>query len=516
MSDSVIAQLEATALTARCHNSFFRQKQLKSLHDALRQDSNTIKDAIKSDTRVSEQEATAEVALSLDLVKEHYASINPAKELEEEYRLSKGKDARDQTQPWGVVYIEPQQNHTPFFSIITTLSAALAAGNCVILKVSPDKTQPRWSRTDSTQLDNNLRALPSLLRTLLTQALEADTFVLVSSSPSSDALATCLQVLQETHVQQPTYTQLASPQSKVIAIVDRTADLVSAAEQLVTARFAFGGSSPYAPDLVFVNEYVKNDFLEHVLKFAIPYLASSEDSVSNGSPKSPTAGGQKLGSKTTTEALKSVESSSSWRTRVVTQGSKGAIVDLSNLSAIPAKPSSSLLAVSAITSLEHAISLIDEDSESASGLLAGYYFGTPSAGKYLSQFVKADASFVNHVPHRLLLGPAAPAYHSVDVDARYTKAQFTRPSPAFITAATSHAALVKVLGGKDARKASAEALSKATQEIKEKKRAEWIAIGYFEQGILIGLGLYGIPLLTCIGTGLFFGVRAGLRRFSFI
>ena len=141
MSDSAIAQLQATALTARCQNSFFRQKQLKSLHDALRQDSNTIKDAVKSDTRVSEQEAAAEVALSLDLVQQHYASINPAKELEEEYRLSKGKDAQDQTQPWGVVYIEPQQNHTPLFSIITALSAALAAGNCIALKVCPDDSQ---------------------------------------------------------------------------------------------------------------------------------------------------------------------------------------------------------------------------------------------------------------------------------------------------------------------------------------------------------------------------------------
>ena len=136
MADIAIAQLQQTALTSRCHNSFFRQKQLKALHDALRQDSNTLKDAIKSDTPVSEQEATTEVALALDLIKEHYASISPAKELEEEYRIAKGKDASDQTEPWGVVYIEPQQNHTPFYSIIAALSAALSAGNCVALKVS--------------------------------------------------------------------------------------------------------------------------------------------------------------------------------------------------------------------------------------------------------------------------------------------------------------------------------------------------------------------------------------------
>lgn len=325
-----------------------------------------------------------------------------------------------------------------------------------------------------------------------------------------------MQVLQETQVQHPSYAQLASPQSKVIAIIDRTADLVAAAEHLVTARFAFGGSSPYAPDLVFVNEYVKQEFLEHTLKFAIPYLASSSETASNGSPKSPTSSGQKLGSKTTTETLQTLENSTSWRASTVTQGSKGAVVELANLASLPAKSNSPIFAVTAITSLEHAIGLIDEDSESASGLLAGYYFGTPLAGKYLSQFVKADASFVNHVPYRLLLGPAAPAYHSIDIDARYTKAHFTRQSPAFITVAGSHAALASVLGSKDARKAAAETLSKAMQEIKEKKRATWIAIGYFEQGILIGLGLFGIPLLTCIGTGLFFGVRAGLRRFSFI
>lgn len=150
MADSAIAALQATALTARCHNSFFRQKQLKSLHDALRQDSNTIKDAIKSDTRVSDQEATTEVALALDLVKEHYSSINQAKELEQEYRIANGKNAEDQSEPWGVVYVEPQQSHTPFYSVIAALSAAIAAGNCVALKVGS------LSQTFDTYIDKSV------------------------------------------------------------------------------------------------------------------------------------------------------------------------------------------------------------------------------------------------------------------------------------------------------------------------------------------------------------------------
>ena len=133
--DVALANLQATALTARCHNALFRQKQLKSLHDTLRNNSGQIKDAIKQDTPISDEEATTEVALALDIVKEHYSSIDAKKELDAEYRITNGRDAIDRREPWGVAYIEPQRTHTPFFSAIVPLSAALAAGNCVALKV---------------------------------------------------------------------------------------------------------------------------------------------------------------------------------------------------------------------------------------------------------------------------------------------------------------------------------------------------------------------------------------------
>src|SRR5688572_11895504 len=102
--DVAIARLQATALTARCHNALFRLKQLKSLHDTLRQNSNEIKRAIRQDTGVSETEATAEVAFALDIVKEHYAGLDWEKALEQEYRLANNKDADDERRPWGVVY----------------------------------------------------------------------------------------------------------------------------------------------------------------------------------------------------------------------------------------------------------------------------------------------------------------------------------------------------------------------------------------------------------------------------
>lgn len=488
--DVAISNLQATALSARCHNPFFRQKQLKSLHDVLRNNASEIREALKHDTSASDAEVTIEFALALETVKEHYSAINSKKELESEYLITNGKDAQDRSEPWGVTFIEPQQSHTPLFSTVTALSAAVRAGNCVALK-----------------LETNLRTLPSLLRKLLPQALEADTFSIISSAPSTDHISTCHQVFQETKKNDPTYSQLVSSQGKVIAIVDRTADLGVAAEQLVAARFAFGGTSPYAPDIVLVNEYIKKEFLEHALQQSIRYLSGNDDVVANGSAK-------KTASKAS-DALRSLQNTKSWKSKVITGGDNGAVLELSGLSTLPPKISSPLFCIASITSLEHAISIVDADLESSESLAAAYHFGVPASGKYLSQFIRADASFVNHVPYCLLLGPTAPSNHPIDVEKRYTAQHFSRSSPAYIVPSKSQTSLQKAIAGKDAKKAAAELLAKASVEIKEQKRAESVAIGYFEQGIFIGLGVYGIPLLTCIGATLFFGVRAGLRRYVF-
>jgi aldehyde dehydrogenase (NAD+) len=367
--------------------------------------------------------------------------------------------------------------------------------------------------TRFSQLENNLRALPSLLRKLLLESIEADTLAILSSTPSADSLAKCLQVLQETQINTPTYSQLVSPQSKVIAVVDRTSDLASAAAQLVAARFAFGGTSPYAPDLVLVNEFIKKEFLEHALKQSIRYLSGSDDVVGNGSTKSPTSS-QKSTSRVA-DAFKSLKESKSWKLKIITQGDGGAVIELTNLSALPPKVTQPLFCISSITSLEHAISLVDDDLASSETLAAAYHFGAPATGKYLSQFINADASFTNHIPYRLLLGPTAPSFQQIDINKRYSAQHLTRVSPAYISPPSSQSVMDKVMAGKDTRKAAADLLSNASQEIKEKKRAESIAIGYFEQGIFLGLGVYGIPLLSCIGASLFFGIRAGLRRWVF-
>jgi acyl-CoA reductase-like NAD-dependent aldehyde dehydrogenase len=69
---------------------------------------------------------------------------------------------------------------------------------------------------------------------------------------------------------------LSSPSSaRTVAVVDRTADLLKAAEALVTARFTFSGNSPYAPDVVFVNEFVKEPFLVAAMNAAVNLMTNS-------------------------------------------------------------------------------------------------------------------------------------------------------------------------------------------------------------------------------------------------
>lgn len=135
MATTSLANLAATALTGRSSNPFFRREQLKFLHDTLRGEIDSIRDALRQDQPVTDAEATIEIATALRHLKTHYAGIDQKAELESEYRPTKAKDAADRTEPWGVVCIEPNLEHTPFFSVIEPLGAAIAAGNCIALKV---------------------------------------------------------------------------------------------------------------------------------------------------------------------------------------------------------------------------------------------------------------------------------------------------------------------------------------------------------------------------------------------
>lgn len=116
----------------------------------------------------------------------------------------------------------------------------------------------------------------------------------------------------------PKSTQLVSPsQARVVAVVDRTANLEEVAKAIVTARFSFGGKSPYAPDVVLVNEFAKKAFMTAVVKESIDFLTTENGSVGKGDSRRKQEGRKLLD-----------EVRDSDLARIVTSGANGAILDV--------------------------------------------------------------------------------------------------------------------------------------------------------------------------------------------
>jgi aldehyde dehydrogenase (NAD+) len=152
--------------------------------------------------------------------------------------------------------------------------------------------------------------------------LDADIFDIADNKPTNaEFLNQCIEVLQPETKEPPRINQIVSPAGeRVVAIVDRTANLQEAAKALVTARFSFSGKSPYAPDIVLVNEFVKKNFLDAVVQHSIGFLTGRDSNViENGEPTR--FQGQDSGN-----LPKEIQSEDG--VRVVTSGSNGAIVDV--------------------------------------------------------------------------------------------------------------------------------------------------------------------------------------------
>lgn len=64
----------------------------------------------------------------------HYLSLDITQALYGEYLVANGRDNIGRRSAVGTVYIVPTR-HTLFYSVISALSAALAAGSCFILEV---------------------------------------------------------------------------------------------------------------------------------------------------------------------------------------------------------------------------------------------------------------------------------------------------------------------------------------------------------------------------------------------
>ena len=133
MSRELQAVREAV-VDGRLQNVIYRQTQLEKLHQVLVGNIEAAERAIRRDSGHSNPEAAIEFTLTLQAVRDYYATLNEKESLHSEYALARGEDAPDRRDAIGLVYIVPQ-SYSLFYSVIVAATAAIAAGNCVVVEV---------------------------------------------------------------------------------------------------------------------------------------------------------------------------------------------------------------------------------------------------------------------------------------------------------------------------------------------------------------------------------------------
>ncbi|KAF2111902.1 putative PutA family dehydrogenase [Lophiotrema nucula] len=488
MSRALQAVREA-AIDGRLQNTIYRQTQLEKLQKVLVENAEVVNRAIRKDSGHSDVEAAVEFTLTLQAIREYYKTLDETEALRLEYALTRSEDAPARQAGIGVVYLAPT-NHTLFYSVVATTSAAIAAGNCVVI-----------------ELGNTVRETPLLLQKLFKIALDPNIIEFVTSRAADEDLGLQhVRVLQNglstASNQQPsslkTYPPLISlPDSRAIAIVDRGVDLSKTAAALVTARFGFGGNSPYAPDAVFVHEYLLKEFLVACVKEMMLLTANLADS-------------RPVDRERANEVERLLETGiKNGELEVTASTNKASVykVNVRKAEILRTKITGANLVVLGIRSLDDAIALTNQSARSDQ-LLASYIFAPSGSAKYLSQFVQAQASFVNQVPLELLVGPAAPRFSITDRSLRYPVSLFSTPHVGYTTQTVNSEFVHRSL--KDTKWTDiTKALKIASAPLTPKVvRAPGGQTGFFEQGILIGLSMFGIPIILTVSALGVFGVRA--------
>ncbi|KAB5563073.1 Aldehyde/histidinol dehydrogenase [Coniochaeta sp. 2T2.1] len=480
-----LERIQAAVIDGRTENIRFRQGQLQSLHQTLREEASSICRALVQDSSSSVAEAETEFCLAMDAVRHFYDSLDFDKELEDEYKVANGKDNEERRVGAGLVIIRPT-THTRFYSVVNPLAAAISAGNCVIL-----------------ELQDTLLQLDSSLRALLPKALDQNTFYLSSTRITDPELLSPAVLVDQTTTttngSPATLTThlLSSSGTRTVAVVDRTADIDGAARAITAARFAFGGTSPYAPDLVLVNEFVKKDFFEACSKYASLSFAKGERKPPGKDRNEPSR-----------KAIREAED----KRQVASFGSEEfKLVDVldKNTPIMNMKITGRYLPIATCSSLVDAIF----NQEFEKPLLAGYIFAEPRAAKYLSQHLPCHVSLINHIPIQLLLGPAAPIAHAPDVLYRYSKDMFCLPRPQFVEPPQAEVFrtvedVLLVPAGKTAVQSS-RLRALAVRPLQPTGQKNKDMLGFFETGFFIGAGITLSVVLPVLGWGAWVVGRKG-------
>ena len=275
-----------------------------------------------------------------------------------------------------------------------------------------------------------------------------------------------------------------------------------AASSILRARFAFGGQAPVAPDLVLVNEYLVKEFCNAIAEKTSKYFAQQLEM--NGSSEHSAAAKARAARTSSNELDKA-------GAETILSGSRGTVVRVNDRrSSILTKDiNEPLLIIHPITSMDDAIDFINSTTDEP--LAALHTFGSPEVGKYASQFINAHLCCINEIPVELLVAPLTPIGFATQVSGPYRKEMFSMAKPEYIQFDARSAKLAALIDKNDHDEAVKLRKQAQNKDTKVKQPAGH-AVGYFEQGLMVGAG---VALTTIISSSVIlfkYGIPAVRRR----
>lgn len=260
-------------ITDQTKSYAFRIQQLQTLHKAIVTFQDKIIEALYLDLHKGEFEAyTTEVGFNLRSIREtrkHLKRWMKPRSVKGELFLP-FTSSKIMSEPKGVTLLIGPFNY-PFQLVIEPLIGAIAAGNTAIIK--PSEFTPHVARVLSDMIQTHFPADylavvegdASVTQALLT--LRYDHIFFTGSTRVG-------QIVYEaaSHFLTPVTLELGG---KSPTLIDESANLKIAAERIAFAKFTNAGQTCIAPDYVYVQENVKQAFVDafhHVIKNATVIL----------------------------------------------------------------------------------------------------------------------------------------------------------------------------------------------------------------------------------------------------
>ncbi|KIN09139.1 hypothetical protein OIDMADRAFT_73037, partial [Oidiodendron maius Zn] len=403
--DAKIDRLLAAVVDGRTTNVRYRQNELHRLYAGLKVEKEAVCDAIMRSSAVSTSEALQEYSLALDSIRQSYETLDFENSMKEEYLVATGRNNLFRRVGLGLIAIRAQE-HSRVYSVIGPLAAAIAAGNCVL-----------W------EMGSALSPITTILSRILADSLDQDAFYATPGRITEAQESQVNLLVDQTCSSLNKVPSLSSmTELRSIVVVDRTTDVRLASKAIVGACLFSNGTSPYAPRIVLVNEFLCQSLIATCIEDA-------------KSLKEMTNSNQKL------ELVKHDGSASSLTTQRI------------NGQRIVILPTTSL--VSCVSSLC-----------SKEAYLATYIFADAKTAKFIGEQVTSSVTYINQIPTWLLFGPPSPTMHPHHLHPRYTPDMFSQPRTLIIE--------------------PVDEISLSIQDLKPTGQKPGHAVGFFEQGILLG------------------------------